>query len=251
LLFIDQCRRKKDKEVMNIITLCRQENTETAIQALKRGADDFLAWPFSIEEFYSRVNNRIETLALFSELRTITRTDFLTGIFNRGHLMSLISREHQRSKRYNRPLSIVMLDADKFKNINDTYGHATGDLVLIRLAQIVKEVIRSEDCFGRFGGEEFVCALPETDMNAAMHVAERIRTLMEQAVIATDDGDVRFTVSFGVSTQCAENNCANMDTLLKQADEALYRAKETGRNRIVHYLRIADEQPETQPSSTS
>jgi diguanylate cyclase (GGDEF)-like protein len=135
-------------------------------------------------------------------------------------------------------MSVVMLDADKFKNVNDTYGHATGDLVLIRLAEIVREVIRAEDSFGRFGGEEFVLALPETDANSAMLLAERIRALIEATVVPSDEGDVRFTVSFGVATRESSSDAPDLHTLLNQADEALYQAKETGRNKVIHYKEL-------------
>lgn len=232
MAFIDACRQERTHEELAIITMAAAQHTEIAIHSLKRGANDFLTWPCSAEEFYSRVNNSTRTLELFENLRTLSQTDFLTGIHNRAFFMKKVDMEFQRCVRYDRPLSVIMMDADRFKNINDTYGHAVGDLVLIKLAEVISGTLRTNDVFARYGGEEFVFALPETGLDEAASFAERMRGLIEESVIPTDKGELRFTLSFGVADRSSGNPCDSLDSLLQQADEALYRAKEQGRNRV-------------------
>ncbi len=174
------------------------------------------------------------------ELEKLATTDSLTGLANRGHFMKLAAAELEKSRRYSRPLSVMMLDADKFKNINDTYGHETGDRVLQALASSFKLVVRNVDIIGRIGGEEFGLILPETGVKKAAAVAERIRqTVEQQAVSISDNTRVKFTISIGVSS--LTDKAVGIDVLLKRADEALYSAKASGRNRVV----IMDAHPDT------
>ncbi len=165
-------------------------------------------------------------------LEYMATTDGLTGISNRRHFLELAQAEMERSRRYAKPFSLVMFDADKFKAVNDTWGHDVGDLVLKTIARTARETLREVDILGRLGGEEFAVALPETEARAALLAAERLRAAMErQRVMIEQEGiEIRFTVSLGVA---APGDAAyDLEELLKQADQALYKAKENGRNRV-------------------
>ncbi len=165
------------------------------------------------------------------ELERMATTDSLTGLANRGRFMMLAEAEIQRSRRYSRPLSILMVDADRFKNINDTHGHDMGDKALKALGSTLESVLRSTDVAGRIGGEEFVLMLPETALPEAVAVAERLRQTVEQKSIPMSDGPlISFTVSIGVTELTDPSQ--GIDDLLKRADNALYRAKSSGRNRV-------------------
>jgi diguanylate cyclase (GGDEF)-like protein len=160
------------------------------------------------------------------------RTDYLTGLLNRRHFVDLAERELDRAERYQRPLTIMMVDIDHFKDVNDTRGHATGDLVLQEVARLIRDAVRAVDIVGRIGGEEFAAVLLEMDENSARDVAERVRQNVESASIAVPEGvPVRVTISVGIAHLRGRN--ANLDTLLSEADSAMYAAKESGRNSVV------------------
>jgi len=172
-----------------------------------------------------------ERKVLERELEHQARTDFLTGIPNRRHFLELAEVELARAHRYRRPFSLLMLDLDMFKDINDRYGHRVGDLTLQKVVEVCRQTLRGVDIFGRLGGEEFGIILPETDTERARQVAERVR----QAIAATpvplvQGGAVFFTTSVGVATFCASDG--NVDAVLTRADQALYNAKRSGRNRV-------------------
>jgi diguanylate cyclase (GGDEF)-like protein len=174
----------------------------------------------------------IENARLFAETQRLASTDDLTGVWNRRHFMTLATREWLRVRRYQRPLAIVMLDADHFKQINDTYGHRVGDQVLSALARYCQQRLREVDVVGRYGGEEFVILLPETELAAARDTAERLRAEIAATPIVTDVGPVFLTVSLGVVGRAA-NDSIELDILLNQADQMLYAAKQSGRNQVV------------------
>lgn len=170
-------------------------------------------------------------------LRVAGLTDGLTGLYNRRHLQHRLEQELNRAARHGHSLACLFIDADHFKRINDEYGHAAGDLVLVALAQRLRAHLRSSDLAARYGGEEFALLLPQTDAASACHLAERIRCAVAEAPIALDDGQaVGLTVSIGVAAvtgqvrQSADRLGAQ---LLQDADRAVYRAKAAGRNRVV------------------
>ena len=157
-------------------------------------------------------------------------TDALTGIANRRRFFEVAEAELARTRRYDKPLSLLMLDIDRFKEVNDTHGHRAGDRVLQQLARTCLEVLRTVDVAGRVGGEEFAILLPETALDGAVEVAERLREAVAKAGVAREEGvPLRVTVSIGVATTAGS---ANLDTLMSQADDALYDAKHRGRNRV-------------------
>jgi diguanylate cyclase (GGDEF)-like protein len=164
------------------------------------------------------------------ELERLSRTDGLTGLPNRRHLMETLEKEVRRAKRNERPFSLLMVDVDHFKRYNDTFGHLAGDEVLKRLAQVLSAAIRTADYAARYGGEEFTVVLPETPLDGAREVAERIRVMMEKESFGAD-GAGRVTLSVGIAEFPADG--ATVEAVTSAADSALYAAKEYGRNRVV------------------
>ncbi|MCM2328684.1 MAG: sensor domain-containing diguanylate cyclase [Lysobacter sp.] len=157
-------------------------------------------------------------------------TDPLTGLANRRHFMEVADAELARSRRYDTPLSMLMIDIDHFKEVNDAHGHRAGDRVLQQLARTCLEILREVDVAGRVGGEEFAILLPETEVEGAFEVAERLRTAVAAAEVPREEGlPIRVTISIGVAAMDA---ATNLDTLMSQADDALYDAKHGGRNLV-------------------
>lgn len=165
------------------------------------------------------------------ELRVLATTDSLTGASNRRHFLELAEREFERTRRYPAPLSALMLDADHFKQVNDTWGHDVGDKVLKSLCRVIQSELRATELLGRMGGEEFAIALPSTPCEGAMVVAERLRLAVSQLTVPVGEAEVSFTVSIGVAQAGPEDN--SFAAVLSRADRALYQAKEQGRNRVV------------------
>jgi two-component system cell cycle response regulator len=156
-------------------------------------------------------------------------TDGLTNLANRKQLDSILADEISRARRYGRSLSVLMLDIDHFKSINDTYGHLAGDCVLSGLASMLQKRLRPNDRLGRYGGEEFCAILPETPLANALRIAEDLRALVETHEFVTDDKEIRVTISVGIATLQQE---ADRSELYRRADEKLYAAKHSGRNRV-------------------
>jgi len=173
----------------------------------------------------------IERARLYEEAEKMATLDPLTGLYNRRYFFETAQEEFDRACRYKHHISIIMLDIDLFKNVNDTYGHLVGDQVLQIIADRCKSVLRSSDKIGRYGGEEFVILLPETTLEKAEKTANRIRSLVGERPILVDQAKISATVSVGVSSMNA--NCElNLEQVLEQADQALYQAKQRGRNRV-------------------
>ena len=156
--------------------------------------------------------------------------DGLTGAFNRRYLEEILKKDFDRFVRYNHIFSIIMMDIDHFKKINDTYGHQAGDEVLKHLVKTVKNIIRSSDIIARYGGEEFCVVIYGSKKDDAIYIAERIRNIIKNSEVAFLDKKIKYTVSFGVST--VHKGIKNYEELLRKADTALYRAKNSGRDRV-------------------
>jgi diguanylate cyclase (GGDEF)-like protein len=167
-------------------------------------------------------------------LRELAAVDGLTGLFNRRHFLNLVEAEWDRHRRYARPLSLIMIDIDLFKSINDRFGHDAGDRVLVQVANAFRDFKRSSDIAARYGGEEFTLLLPETELKDACIVAERLRQEVSRQVLDATDRTTTVSISVGVS---AATQAGSLADLIKYADIALYEAKSAGRNRI----RIFDE----------
>ena len=190
--------------------------------------------PFLLEMLASYAAIALDNASLFQSIQQLAITDPLTGIYNRRQLFELGQREFQRAKRFKRPLSALMIDIDRFKSVNDQYSHATGDAVLRRLSDLLEDSVREFDIIGRYGGEEFVVILPETDSLAALEIAERLRQLINADF---DTSDLpKITVSIGSASSSTET--ADLGDLVHTADNAMYTAKKSGGDRVHQAIQI-------------
>jgi diguanylate cyclase (GGDEF)-like protein len=169
---------------------------------------------------------------MYENFEKMAMIDSLTGLYNRRQLFNLGQVEFSRACRYNHSISVIMLDIDLFKKVNDVYGHLIGDQVLQQIANRCRSILRTSDIIGRYGGEEFVILLPETKIQQAQNIANRIRLLVLDKPIITDRGDISVSVSLGLSSM--EGDCdSRLEWVIDQADQALLKAKASGRNRVV------------------
>ncbi|CAN5880599.1 diguanylate cyclase [soil metagenome] len=229
-----------------IILVTARDSTQDKVEGLDAGADDYITKPINFPELEARVRSMLRIKKLQDQLdeankrlKKLSITDGLTGLFNHRHIHQLLHEEWQRTQRTNEPLAVVMLDLDKFKQVNDTYGHPTGDVILYETARILEETAREIDMVGRYGGEEFIAILPNSDEDAATQFAERVRQAVETHVFRDEDTEVRLTMSCGLAA-FPDEAVDGPDELLKRADEALYAAKEGGRNRVVAASQLAE-----------
>ncbi|MCH2101295.1 MAG: diguanylate cyclase [Planctomycetes bacterium] len=212
-----------------------------------QGASEFISKPFRPIELIARLKVGISNQKLARELERARRlseqqalTDSLTGLNNRRALLKLLRVDEDRTLRGRQPLSVILTDVDHFKSVNDDFGHNTGDCVLQVVSDALRAGVRSGDHLGRWGGEEFLILLPNTDLIQAAEVAERCRTLLARQQIQTEDSrTMRISASFGVASANGVNRPDVME-LVSQADRALYWAKEAGRNRVKIYVANAD-----------
>lgn len=167
------------------------------------------------------------------EIELLSKTDSLTGLWNRRYLEEMLELEFRRAKRYKHPVSILIVDLDHFKKINDTYGHLAGDEVLKESAKRILSTIRETDFVGRYGGEEIVVILPETKLDKAIKIAEKIKKAISKEPIKFNSKEIKVTASIGISQICPKHK--DYFEAFSEADEALYRAKKNGRNRIEIY----------------
>lgn len=235
--FVRRFRANDQGEHVPILMITSLDRKEMLYDALTAGANDFLRSPIDPLELRARVTTmlRMRTAALSlidanKKLYRLATTDELTGALNRRRFFELAGSEVQRAHRYGRPLSVIMLDADYFKKINDRYGHPAGDAVLVSIVQICQSCLRTSDFIARFGGEEFAICLPETDIDMARMVAERIRLSIAGNQVLHEGEAISFTLSLGVASVEAPDDTITI--LLSVADQALYRAKSEGRNRV-------------------
>lgn len=238
------CRRVREANLptyLYVLLLTSHASTADVVTGLEAGADDYVRKPPVAAELMARLTAGKRIVQLEQSLREanariqlMSVTDSMLNIFNRRYLNEQLVREVERARRYNHPLSIVMTDLDRFKRINDERGHAAGDEVLVRFAELSKSGIRHCDWMARFGGEEFVIVLPETTLPGAVATAEKIRALCCAEPFSTSNGQLMVTASFGVAELHALQSAADAAaaTLLREADAALYTSKHEGRNRV-------------------
>jgi diguanylate cyclase (GGDEF)-like protein len=229
---------KEVNELVEVILLTGElpDKAKPAVSALQAGAYDYLIKPIRLEELkrairraLERKQQRVKDKRYLQELIRLANTDCLTGLSNRRHLYSQFHLEFERSNRYCRNLSCLVLDVDKFKRVNDTYGHRCGDLVLQRIGALLTKHSRSSDVKCRYGGEEFVLVLPEANEEGALAMAEKLRCLVENDVQDLDGQAIKLTISLGLATYKNEN-FQTAEQLLNAADLALLSAKRAGGN---------------------
>ncbi len=180
------------------------------------------------ETIAQSVATSIENASLYSQMERMAITDGLTGLYNRRGLTQMGQREIDRARRFDRAFSVLMLDLDHFKELNDTHGHAAGDNVLRQLADLLSQLVRSIDVVARYGGEEFTILLPECPHDCGQEVAERLRRAVENTTFQTDAGELELSISLGLAS--GSNMPLDLEALIEAADRALYAAKEAGRN---------------------
>lgn len=232
------CATREELADIPIVMLTAEHETERKVEVLEAGAADYVTKPFHKKELAARVKVHLKLKALKDELRQahaklemLAKTDALTGLGNRLFFDQALSEELHRTARYQTPLSVLLIDIDHFKNVNDTYGHLMGDQVLRGVGRSLRAFVRSTDRATRYGGEEFAVLLSHTDAEHARLAAERLRKQVEGLQHRQDGASVKVTVSIGVCTVTGPN--VTSSNFLARADRALYAAKKAGRNRVV------------------
>jgi two-component system cell cycle response regulator len=239
------CRRVREHVwpgYVYIVLLTVRDEEKDILAGLDAGADDYVSKRTSAAQFTARLRIAKRVLALeyslksaLDEKRQLAMTDSLTGAYNRRYFVRHLGREMKRSQRFGGDVSLLLLDIDHFKHVNDTYGHVVGDIVLKKLtSQIAKCLQRATDWCARLGGEEFAIVLEGTNLAEARMCAEKMRRAIENTVIETSAGAVRITVSIGVSGLggITGRSSATVQSLLEHADTNLYASKAGGRNRV-------------------
>ena len=238
------CRRVRDAKgpgYLYILMLTAHTSLAHTLMAFEAGADDYIKKPADETELLARVKagQRIVELerslsAARAHLERLSLTDALLGCYNRRYFNEQLPREIERAYRYGTPLALAMADLDGFKQVNDVHGHMVGDEVLVCFVERAAECLRASDWIARFGGEEFAIVLPETRLDGAQRVAEKIRARCAATPIQTIAGELRVTVSLGAAglTAGSASTTSAMTELLSHADSALYKAKRAGRNRV-------------------
>ena len=238
------CKRVRDANLSTyiyILLLTGHLTTDDLVVGLGAGANDYIRKPANPAELLARLSAGSRIVRLEQSLREanekiqlLSITDPLVGTYNRRYLSDQLLKEVERARRYNRPLAVIMADIDKFKRINDERGHASGDEVLKRFADLVKSIIRPSDWVARYGGEEFAIVLPETDAIGAAIAAEKVRAACAGAPMPLSTGDLAVTASFGVAALSKEplSIDAAAAAMMREADAALYTSKHEGRNRV-------------------
>ena len=242
---MELCRRIREKAggYVYLIFLSSKGKRKDIVEALEAGADDYLTKPFNPKELLSRVRVGARIIELQRALKEANRklealaiTDELTGVLNRRALLDRLKEELTAAVREGHTLCVIMIDVDRFKRINDTYGHLIGDKALVELSRRIKSQLRGYDIVGRYGGEEFLIIISKADLCTGKKIAERIRVAVSETPFDCDGKSFRLTISLGVSCVRLPINAqiaGEMKELLKKVDEALYEAKRRGRNQVV------------------
>jgi len=236
----DVCRTlRADPELcmIPVIFLTGSCSDEDKVKGLDLGAVDYITKPFDEFELRARVRAALRTKHLQDMLVEHAQRDPLTELHNRRALKERMQREWARSQRARSCLAVIMADIDRFKNVNDIHGHPAGDLLLREIAQAIVGQCRRSDTASRYGGEEFVILCPDTVAKGATILAERCRAAVERIRLTAPSGEIRTTISLGVADS---RGVPSPQRLVKQADDALYQAKQRGRNQVVVYADLSE-----------
>jgi diguanylate cyclase (GGDEF)-like protein len=238
---LTRVRSNPSTATLPVLLLSAVGDCDTIVKALELGANDFINKPVNPMILKARINSLLRTASMQAKLETqnamlakLAAFDELTGIYNRRSMLDALESEVSRSTRYDRPMSVLLLDIDHFKHVNDRYGHLTGDKVLQAFVDRVASLLRNNDIFCRYGGEEFCIIMPDTPQQNASSAAERIRYAIEQEEFRIDDETLHLTTCIGLS--CLKKGFDGQpESLISDADKALYDAKQGGRNQVRIY----------------
>ena len=212
-----------------VIFVTASNKVDDQIRGLDQGALDYIVKPVEPNVLLAKMKLHLQRLAEERRMRRLADHDDLTGLHNRRRFLEILGGEIERARRYDRALSLLAMDLDHFKAINDNHGHDVGDLVLQAVGKVLQERLRNADLSGRLGGEEFGILLPETGHDGGLCVAEKLRNDVAALKVCTQDSAVALTASFGLATYRPGDT---LDSLRKRSDEALYASKAGGRNRV-------------------
>ncbi|MEA3290056.1 MAG: diguanylate cyclase [Campylobacterota bacterium] len=221
-------RKQYKKDELSIMLIAGNRDRKIVAKFLKYGGSDFLYKGFSDEEFYARLNSELETLDLFEDIKNKANKDYLTGMYNRRYFFDKGEIEYIKALKKENNICVAMFDIDKFKNINDTYGHDIGDIAIQEVAKIVHKYFEDDAIVSRFGGEEFCVLQVCKSKDEFYKILEKIRKEFETNIISTTKGDISYTVSVGYSTTSQDV----LNDMVIDADKALYNAKQNGRNQV-------------------
>jgi diguanylate cyclase (GGDEF)-like protein len=234
-------------EYVSVMLVTAQSGTDDVIAGLDAGADDYIRKPFHPTELLARVRAQFRIKDLNDQLKVanlrlqeLVDHDDLTGLFNMRNLYERLDMELIRARRFGRPVGVVMMDMDHFKDVNDQHDHLFGSHVLTEVGQIIRDNIRQVDFAARYGGDEFLIVLCETSIQGAQLFAERLRSVIEGYHFANAEHATRLTSSLGIAVAPTDNSMMDARTLVRAADQALYMSKEAGRNCAKFYDFVAD-----------
>jgi diguanylate cyclase (GGDEF)-like protein len=238
---LDSCRLIKtmtEESFLPVMLLTAKRDTDSRVEGLRIGADDYVCKPFDERELLARVGGMLRIKQLHDDVQIAKKRlaqlavqDELTGLYNYRYLHTRLAEEFKRAERYRDPLACAMIDIDHFKNFNDAHGHDIGDAVLAEVAHRLRGAVREIDVVARYGGEEFLLVLPSTHFSGALTVADRVWRAVGGIPLRKEGEEYNITVSVGVALY-PSRDVRTKDQLLKAADKALYQAKEDGRDRI-------------------
>ena len=235
---VQKIRTSGQKNYTYIIMLTAMDDKDNVVLGLESGVDEYLTKPFNSKELIARVASGMRILRLEEQLmqarkqmEALAMHDSLTGLLNRRAIEEYAEAEFNMAVRKERALSVILLDIDHFKNVNDRFGHKFGDHTLQQVAKILTEDLRNYDRIGRWGGEEFILILPDTHLKDAAMVAERVRVQTAEMQISLENGET-FSVHISLGVACTTGQFPSLTKLIDAADQALYQAKQTGRNHV-------------------
>lgn len=240
----ENLKKREETADIPVIFITAKSEPEDVVRGFEAGGVDYVTKPFNEAELLMRINTHMELKRsrdmleeknkeltdAYQKIEHLALTDTLTGIPNRRNITNLMAKEVSRSQRNGSNFSLVMCDIDFFKKVNDTFGHDTGDYVLKQVSSIIQQHLRQQDVVARWGGEEFLLMLPETSLDDAVRVAEKLRETIESFSMEFGGHSFNVTMTFGVSIY---ENSLGLEKSIKKADDALYEGKQTGRNKVV------------------